>query len=145
MAADRPLLATGWGLALVAFVGSGAVRGDGRVWAYLTVAIVVTAVVAIAHASVGFSPAVLGLLLAPGVAHLAGGLLPGPDGAAVLYDTWLVQDVLRYDQVVHALGSVAATATSWQLLGAWLDLDRTPARTQALLAALAGLGKGAIN
>ena len=63
----------------------------------------------------------------------------------MLYDAWLVRDVLRFDQAVHVIGSAAGTVAAWQLLGTWLDLDRAPARTQACLAGLAGLGKGAIN
>ena len=145
LAVAKPRLAGCWALVVTAFVVRGAVTGDSRVWAYLTVVLVVTAVVAVADASVGFTDAALWLLFAAGTAHLCGGLLPGPGSAGVLYDVWLVPGALRFDQAVHVLGSAAGTVASWQLLGTWLDLSRTPARTQAFVAALAGLGKGALN
>ena len=140
----HPRLA-GWWFAVIGGCLAWAIVGeDRRVWAYLVVVMVITAITAMTDRVVGFSDAALLLLVATGCAHLAGGLLPGPDGG-VLYDRWLVTDVLRYDQVVHVLGSVAATVVSWQILGTWLDLGRTPVKGQAVMAALAGLGKGAIN
>jgi hypothetical protein len=143
LAADQPWLALAWSLVLSAVAAGAVAAGDRRVWAYLTVCLVLTAVVATAHAAAHFSRGLLTMLLALGCLHLAGGLVPAADG--VLYDRWLVTGVLRYDQAVHAFGSVAATWASWQLLGRYLDLDRTPARAQALIAGLGGLGKGAVN
>jgi hypothetical protein len=145
VARAKPLHAAVWGAVVTAFVVTGLVRGDLRVWPYVTVVLVCTAVGAIADGSVRFSDAALWLLVLTGTLHLCGGLLPDPGGHGVLYDTWLVPGVLRFDQIVHFTGSVAATVCSWQLLGTWLDLDRAPARTQAFVAALAGLGKGAFN
>ena len=141
LAADRPVHAAAWGAVLLLV----ALTGGARAWAFLVVCLVLTAVVAAVHRSVRFSEGVLWLLLGVGVLHLAGDLVPDPDGRGVLYDAWLLPGVLRYDQAVHALGSAAGTWASWQLLGTWLDLDRSPARTQAALAVLAGLGKGALN
>lgn len=141
----KPRQAVAWAAVLLAFVGGGAVRGDVRVWPYLTVCLVTTAVFAAVDRTVGFSDAALWLLVGLGAAHLAGGLVPDPRGHGVLYDTWLLTGVLRYDQVVHAYGSFTAAYVSWQVLGTWLDLGRTPASTQAWVAALAGLGKGALN
>jgi hypothetical protein len=143
LAADEPALAVLWSLVLSLVAAAGLATGDRRVWAYVTVCLVLTAAVATAHAAARFSRALLAMLLALGCLHLAGGLLPSAGG--VLYDYWLVDHVLRYDQAVHAFGSMAATWASWQLLGAYLDLTRTPARVQALVACLGGMGKGAIN
>ncbi|HET7310061.1 MAG TPA: hypothetical protein VFJ17_01920 [Mycobacteriales bacterium] len=140
----HPRLAACWFGVIGACLGWAIVGNDARVWAYLVVVSVLTAIVAMTDRVVGFSDTALLLLFATGCGHLAGGLLPGPNGG-VLYDRWLITSVLRYDQVVHVVGSAAATVASWQLLGAWLDLSRTPARGQAVMAALAGLGKGAIN
>lgn len=145
LARAKPVHATVWALVVAAFVTTGAVRGDLRVWPYLTVVLVVTAIVAWADGPVGFSDTALWLLVLTGTLHLCGGLLPDPTAGGVLYETWLVPGMLRFDQLVHAIGSAAATVGSWQLLGTWLDLGRTPARTQAFVAALAGLGKGAVN
>lgn len=143
LAADRPGLAAVWCAVLLCVSGAAVVTGDRRVWAYVTVCLVLTAVVATAHAAAHFSRGVLWMLLALGCLHLAGGLIPTTNG--VLYDYWLVDGVLRYDQAVHAFGSFAATWTSWQLIGAYVDLTRTPPRAQALIACLGGMGKGAIN
>ncbi len=143
LAAEQPLLAGVWALVLASVAGAAVVTGDRRVWAYVTVCLVMTAVVATAHAAARFSRALLGMLVALGVLHLAGGLVPSSGG--VLYDYWLVDGVLRYDQAVHVFGSVTATWASWQLVGAYLDLGRTPPRAQALIACLGGMGKGAIN
>ena len=143
LAADQPQLAAVWALVLTGLSVAAVVTGDRRVWAYVTVCLVVTALVATAHAAARFSTGLLGSLLVLGLLHLAGGLVPSPTG--VLYDQWLLDGVLRYDQAVHAFGSVCATWASWQLAGAYLDLGRTPARAQALIACLGGLGKGAVN
>ena len=146
LARAKPVHASTWAGVVGAFVATGLVRGDQRVWPYLTVVLVVTAIVAIADAPVGLSDAALWLLVLTGTLHLCGGLLPDPTNAGgVLYETWLVPGALRFDQAVHAIGSVAATVGAWQVLGTWLDLDRAPARTHAFMAALAGLGKGAVN
>ena len=143
LAADEPALALVWSVILTLLAGTAVVAGDRRVWAYLTVCLVITAVVATAHAAARFSRGLLVMLLGLGVLHLAGGLLPS--GGGVLYDYWLVDGVLKYDQAVHAFGSIAATWASWQLAGRYLDLDRTPPRVQALIACLGGMGKGAVN
>ena len=143
LAADEPGLALVWGAVLSVLAVLAVVTADTRIWAYLTVCLVLTAVVATAHAAARFSRGLLTMLLVLGCLHLAGGLVPSTSG--VLYDYWLVDGVLRYDQAVHAFGSMAATWASWQLAGAYLDLSRTPARAQALIACLGGMGKGAIN
>jgi hypothetical protein len=145
LAARAPAPAALWLAVLLAALARSLTLGDGRIWAYLVVSMVLTAVVAAVDRSVGFSDGLLWALLGIGALHLAGGLLPDPDGRGVLYDAWLVPHVLRFDQVVHVLGSAAGTWASWQLLGTWLDLARAPVRVQAVLAALAGLGKGAVN
>lgn len=143
LAADEPALARAWLAVLLGLATLGLLSGDRQVWAYISVCLVLTAVVATAHRAAHFSRGLLSMLLVLGCLHLAGGLLPSDGG--VLYDVWLVDHVLRYDQAVHAFGSMAATWASWQLAGAYLDLPRTPPRAQALLACLGGMGKGAIN
>lgn len=146
LARAKPVHATVWAAVVSAFVLTGVVRGDTRVWPYLTVVLVCSAIVAIADGAVGFGDGALWLLVLTGTLHLCGGLLPDPTTpGGVLYETWLVPGALRFDQLVHFIGSVAATVSSWQLIGTWLDLGRAPARTQAFVAALAGLGKGAFN
>lgn len=141
----HPRLAVLWWAALAGFLARSMMIGDDRVWAYAIVVLVVLAVVAYTDRSVHFSPWALSLLLVTGVLHLSGGLLPDPGGRGVLYDAWLLPGTLRFDQAVHAFGSIAATVASWQVLGTWLDLDRCLPRTQAVLAALMAMGKGGLN
>jgi hypothetical protein len=140
----NPVHAAVWAAVVASFVVAGSLTGNDRVWPYLTVVLLCTAITALVDRGVGFSPVALWLLVLTGTLHLSGGIVADPTGPGVLYGTWLVPEVLRFDQVVHAVGSVAATVTAWQLLGTWLG-PATPARTQAWLAALAGLGKGAVN
>ena len=144
MCAANPVHGVVWAVVVAAFVVTGAVRGDQRVWPYLTVVLVCTGITGIVNKNVGFGPGALWLLVLTGTLHLSGGLIPDPTGPGVLYGTWLLPGLLRFDQLVHTVGSVAATVTAWQLLGTWLG-PATPARTHAWLAGLAGLGKGAVN
>ncbi|HEU0129822.1 MAG TPA: hypothetical protein VFQ85_02385 [Mycobacteriales bacterium] len=145
LAQAKPVQFATWALVVAAFVVGSLLRGDGRVWPYLTVVLVCTAVGASVDRTIGFSDAALWLLVLTGTLHLCGGLLPNPAGRGVAYEWWLVPGMLRFDQLVHLIGSVSATVVSWQIAGSWLDLRRTPPRVQATIAALAGLGKGALN
>jgi hypothetical protein len=140
----NPVHAAVWATVVATFVTVGAARGNPRVWPYFTVVLICTAICALVDRSVSFGPGALWLLVLTGTLHLSGGLIPDPTGPGVLYGTWLLPGLLRFDQLVHAIGSIAATVTAWQLLGTWLGAG-TPVRTQAWLAALAGLGKGAVN
>jgi hypothetical protein len=79
-------------------------------------------------------------LAALATAHLAGGLVRVGDG--VLYNASAGSPVLQYDHVVHASGVCLGTLAAWWLLLAEL---RAPRATLVLIAALAGLGMGAIN
>ncbi|HVF06218.1 MAG TPA: hypothetical protein VNA20_15355 [Frankiaceae bacterium] len=144
LASANPVHAAVWAAVVASFTCVGIARGDARLWPYLTVVLVCTGVTALVDRGVGFSSGALWLLVLIGTLHLAGGLAPDPTGAGVLYGMWLLPGALRFDQLVHAVGSVAATVTAWQLLGTWLS-PATPPRVQAWLAALAGLGKGAVN
>jgi hypothetical protein len=145
LAQAKPVPFAAWALVVAAFVVGSVLRGDPRVWPYLTVVLVCTAIGATVDRTVGFSDAALWLLVLTGTLHLCGGLLPSPSGNGVLYEWWLLPGVLRLDQLVHLIGSATATVVSWQIAGTWLDLRRTPPRVQATIAALAGLGKGALN
>ncbi len=129
----------------VGFIGLAAARSDSRLWAFLVVISVVYVGVAATDRVARLSPGVMWALAGLGFAHLSGGLLPSPTGAVTMYETWLLPGVLKYDQAVHFSGSAIATFVAWQLLGRYLDLERTSAPVQAQLAAVVGLGKGALN
>ena len=131
---------------LALFASWGAVRADRRVVAYLVVAGVVALVVRRAHRAARFSPRLSGALSICGLLHMIGGLLPSPTlGAPVFYETWLVPDLLKYDQLVHFTTSAVVTVALWQVCGRWIDRERCGPSPRALLAVLAALGLGALN
>jgi len=80
-----------------------------------------------------------------GIAHMAGGIVP-LSGGRILYNAWLVPHLLRYDQAVHAFGFGYATVACGKAARSWLPVAvvRT-SRGPAVLAALAGMGVGAMN
>ncbi len=90
----------------------GLVRGNWYLWVYLPVLAACIGVVAFLDHRRGPIPTVLIWLLAVWAAmHLAGGLAANPTGdTEILYGMWLINGVLRYDQVVHGFGIGAATA-----------------------------------
>jgi uncharacterized membrane protein YjdF len=129
----------------VTFGAVAAAREDRRAFAFFIVVAVCLAGVAFADLRARLSePLLWGLVVFAG-AHLAGGLLPSPQGPPTLYETWLLPGVLKYDQLVHLGASALATVLAWQVLGRYLDLGRTSPLLHAQLAAGVALGKGALN
>lgn len=90
-----------------------------------------------------------------GLLHMAGGLMPIPDGwsregpHSLLYSWWLIPGRLRYDQVVHAYGFGITTWLCWHILKSALrSPDGEPVRPTPgilLLCVAAGMGFGAFN
>jgi hypothetical protein len=92
-----------------------------------------------------------------GLFHTFGGLVMLPEsapteGKPLLYNLWLVQDKLKYDNVVHIYGNALATWFCWNLLRYTIsvvvkrDIREIPARPIFLLICfLAGVGVGALN
>jgi hypothetical protein len=94
------------------FTVVGLVRGVGFLWIYLPALVAsVAIVVAIDHFRGQIPSPVLWLLVIWALGHLAGGLAANPTGETeILYGMWLIDGVLRYDQVIHGFGIGAATA-----------------------------------
>lgn len=90
----------------------GLIRNQAFLWVYLpALAASVGIVVWLDHTRGPIPGFLLWLLAAWAVAHLAGGLAPNPSGdTEILYGMWVVDGILRYDQVVHGFGIGAATA-----------------------------------
>lgn len=131
---------------VVAFAVLSAFRGDRRILAYLVVVGGVAAALRRAHRAARFSPALCGALALCGLLHMSGGLLPSPtDGVPVLYETWVVPELVKFDQLVHFATSAVLTVAMWQLLARWADPVRCGPWARALLAVLASLGWGALN
>ena len=133
-----------WGYVL-AFGVYSAGQGSRRVIAYLIVVGLLAEVTRRVHRAVGLPPATLWALSVCGALHMAGGLLPSPSaGAAIFYETWLVEPVLKYDQLVHFGTCAVVTVACWQVLGHLFGPRATPL-ARGLIAALMALGFGAGN
>jgi len=138
---------------LLPFAARCLLGGDREFLLYLAVMLLLVPAVAAVHAAVGLHVGALWGLSLWGLAHLAGGLVRVPeswphDGAAVLYNWWLVPGRLKYDQVVHFLGFGLSTWICWQGLAAALrrrGCDPRPSAGLLAVAALAGMGLGAVN
>jgi hypothetical protein len=98
----------------------------------------------------GFSPLLLWALSFWGLLHVIGGLVPVPydwpiaGTKRVFYSWWIIPDLLKYDNPVHAYGMAVATWACWQGLRTATGL-RTPSAGLLAIAALAGIGLGALN
>jgi hypothetical protein len=108
---------------VVVFTIVGLARNQTFLWIYLPALAASIAIVVWIDHRWGPIPVVLLWLLSIWAAmHLAGGLAADPSGQrAILYNWWLIDGYLRYDQVVHGFGIGAATAL---LAFAARDTDR---------------------
>lgn len=135
---------------LAAAVVAAVMAGNREFIFYITVMVVLIAIVAVVHARVKLTIGVLWLLSLWGAAHMAGGLVTVPDGwptlegSRVLYNWWIIPDRLKYDQVVHAYGFATSTWLCWQCLRNIASLRR-PTIGAVTLAALGAMGLGALN
>ena len=117
--------------------------------------IIFVLIIAFMHKRVGFPKGLLWCLSIWGAAHLAGGLVKLPQGwayegtDAVLYSWWLIQDRLKYDNIIQAYGFGLMTWICWEALRANIHnrfgRKLYPSFGPIALAALGGMGLGAIN
>ena len=128
--------------------------GSGEFLMYLAIMAVLVAVVVVVHLRVGLHDAALWGLSLWGLAHMAGGLMPVPASwpvngpPHVLYNLWLVPELLKFDQAVHAYGFGLVTWICWQgLRRAFVSRGVTARPTLGLLTlcVAAGTGFGAAN
>lgn len=117
---------------------------------YIAVVVVVGVVVLIVHRKVGFTRKLLWLMSTWGLLHMIGGIVPVPENMLisgskrVVYSLWIIPNLLKYDQLVHAYGFGMATWVCWQAVRSSLS-DIEPAFGILFLCALAGMGLGALN
>lgn len=131
-------------LYVIAFTAFGLATGSQLTVPYLLVVLPLSVVGAMLEARIGLGSSLLWTLSLWGLMHLAGGiLLVGPDEQP-LYFAWVVDDLLRYDQVVHAYGTACATMVAARITVRWLKVPRITVAVATLLA-FAGLGAGAIG
>lgn len=131
---------------LVGFTAFSLGQGERRIVAYLVVWSTTAALVGLVHRRWPLSRPILWALVAAGWVHLAGGLLPSPDaGAPILYETWLLEGVLKFDQLAHASICAVVTVAVFEVLGQVLDPEQAGPAARGLLAALVCWGLGAAN
>ena len=95
------------------FTVIGLARDQVFLWVYLPALAASVAIVAWIDGRWGPIPSIqLWMLSAWARLHLAGGLAANPTGQTdILYGMWLIDGVLRWDQMVHGFGIAAATLT----------------------------------
>ena len=130
-------------------------RGNHEFLFYIIVMLVLIGVMVLVHRRVRLTPPLLWAFSFWGLLHMAGGLVPLPAGwpyhgeQAVLYSGWLIPDLLKYDQVVHAYGFGITTWLCWHGLSRSVRDERggelRPTGGLLLLCAAAGMGFGALN
>jgi len=122
---------------------------------YILTMLILIAVVLLIHRRMPLRAAQLWALSIWGLAHMCGGLLriphswPIDGGQRVLYSLWLIPDLLKYDQLVHAYGFAITTWLCWHGLHQHLQ-ERSnepvfPSIGLLTLAAAGGMGFGALN
>jgi uncharacterized membrane protein YjdF len=98
-----------------------------------------------------FSSIVLWCLSIWAAMHLAGGLVPLPAGwpyngdVAVLYSAWIIPDVLKFDNIVHAFGFGTTAVAALQAMRPVEQRKLHPTLGQMTAAILVACGLGSVN
>lgn len=122
---------------------------------YIVVMAFLIGAILLVHRRVGISAGLGWCLSIWGLFHMAGGLFPAPESwprhenGTVLYNVWIIPEIFKYDQFVHAYGFGIATWLCWQALSAHtLSSDGQRLRPTfgvMVLCAAGGMGLGALN
>ena len=98
-----------------------------------------------------FSSIVLWCLSIWAAMHLAGGLVPLPEGwpyngdVAVLYSAWIIPGLLKYDNIVHAFGFGTTAVAALQAMRPIEQRKLHPTLGQMAAATLVACGLGSVN
>lgn len=137
------------GYLLVAFLSSVS-QGNWEFLFYASVVLILGYVVLLLDHTTKFTLGVLWCLSVWGLLHMMGGLwhVPTswtiePGSKAVLYSLWLIPNVLKYDQLVHAYGFGICMWMAYQWARTVYPVE--PRLGILILCALASLGLGALN
>jgi hypothetical protein len=144
---------------LLAAAAAAMTSGNGEFVFYILVMLVLAAVIGFVHLRVTLTAALIWALAIWGALHMAGGLVPLPEGwpvngeVHVLYSWWIIPRAggggwLKYDHVVHAYGFAVTTWLCWEgLLAAIRGCGGAARPTFGLLTlcVAAGCGFGAMN
>ena len=143
------------GLYLAAAIAAALARGNREFILYIGVMLVLIPTLYAVHRKYPLTPGLLWTFSVWGLLHMAGGLLPIPptwshEGtSAILYNWWILPDLLKYDQVTHAYGFGITSWLCWHILQNSLrSPDGSPVRPTLgilTLCVAAGMGFGAFN
>lgn len=125
---------------------------------YMGVVIAAVLIIIRFYVRYGLSIALLWLLSFWGFLHMAGGLVSVPlhwptgEASKALYNLWLIEGKLKFDQFVHAYGFGTTTWLIWQVLQRTLAEkfnrslhDIRPTGGLLFLCAIGSMGLGALN
>lgn len=146
----RAALRDGLAPAVVTLAGTavgiaiGIARGAPNWPVYLVVILLGVTLVAMLHARSPLSRSTLWGLAVFALGHVAGGMVPVGDG--VLYQRWLLEPVVRYDNLQHAWGFGWAGRGTWEVVRGRLGPEpATDPVVAATVVVLGATGLGAAN
>ncbi|HEX2028758.1 MAG TPA: DUF2238 domain-containing protein, partial [Nitriliruptorales bacterium] len=124
-------------------IGLGIATGRQNWPVYLWVIVVGVVLAVWLHIRYRFSRATRVGLTIFALAHVAGGMVPVADG--VLYRQWLVEPLVRYDNLQHAWGFGFAGRAVWEMLRGRLGAAARDPLVTWWLVVLAAAAVGAVN
>jgi hypothetical protein len=131
--------------AVLFFAALAVVRHDtARLRPYLTVVAALVVLTLLADRAAHFSRAMTAALTSLAILHLIGGLMTPVGTAPTFYETWLIDGVLKFDQLVHAYGTAVLTVACAHLAAGLLAPVRRGIGL-AFVGALMACGLGALN
>jgi hypothetical protein len=131
--------------AVLFFAAVAVVRHDtARLRPYLTVVAALVVLTLLADRAAHFSRALTAALTSVAILHLIGGLMTPVGTAPTFYETWLIDGVLKFDQLVHAYGTAVLTVACAHLAAGLLGPVRRGTGL-AFVGALMACGLGALN
>lgn len=132
--------------AVVLLTGLGLIRHDtARLRPYLQVAVMLVVLTWLADRVAHFSRTMVGALTSVAIVHLIGGLMTPVGNAPTFYETWLIDGVLKFDQVAHMWGTAILTVASAQIILGLFGREHRGRVAVSFVAALMACGMGAVN
>ncbi|MEY2398848.1 MAG: hypothetical protein QOJ00_2022, partial [Actinomycetota bacterium] len=134
------------GAAIAFFACLATVRHDAaRLRPYMEVTAVLVVLTALADRAAHFSRPMVAALSSVMIIHLVGGLMTPVGDAPTFYETWLINGVLKFDQLAHAYGSAVLTFACAHLVIGLLGPPKQHRWGLAFVAALMACGLGGLN
>lgn len=132
--------------AVVFFAALAVIRHDTeRLRPYLQVVVGLVVITMLADRAAHFSRAMVAALTSVAVVHLVGGLMTPIGDAPTFYETWIIDGVVKFDQLAHMYGSAVLTFACAHLAIGLLKPARRDGIGLAVVAGLMACGLGALN